>query len=120
MNEKVSDRDIVLNDPINKIDPDGLDWMFHSNDHGGPHFQKGHQRYDAKSLDPIKHKGKTPPELSKSGLKRLKKTRAWGQMHRYFQNIRSAPILLLFPGQEEWAEEKLKQFYPPSEVSPCL
>ena len=57
------------NNPVLLVDPWGLsgqNWMFHSQDHGGPHFQKGYQRYDSKTLEPIPHKGKIPPELSKS------------------------------------------------------
>lgn len=103
----------ALNNPINFIDPEGLTgekWMFHSSDHGGPHFQQGTQRYDAKTLDPIKHKGKTPPELSKSEIKRLKQTKAWAQMLRYSQNIESAPLLLLFPGQEQMLENMSKGY----------
>lgn len=100
----------VGGDPVNWFDPEGLsggNWMFHSNDHGGPHFQKGNQRYDAKTLDPIKHKGEIPPDLSKSERKRLEQSKAWSQMFRYFQNIKSAPFLLLLPGQEQMFDNML-------------
>jgi len=75
--------------------------MFHPRDHGGPHFQQGNQRYDANTLEPIKHKGKTPPELSKSQIKKLRQTRSWLQMIRYFQNTKTSPLMILFPGQEQ-------------------
>jgi RHS repeat-associated protein len=69
----------------NGVDPLGLadnkcEWMFHAYDHGGPHFQRtvgGKQhRYDAKTLEPIKH-GTTPPELSKTQLRKLRSSAAW-------------------------------------------
>ena len=76
----------VLGDPVNLVDVNGLegdDWMFHPYDHGAPHFQRGTERYDARTLEPLRHKGKTPSPLSPSQLKALKNSRAWLRWLKY-------------------------------------
>jgi len=78
----------VLNDPINLVDPLGLepgDWRFDPYDHGGPHLQRGPYRYDPKTLEPIPHGGKIPPELSKTAIEDLKGTKAWARWLKYLE-----------------------------------
>jgi hypothetical protein len=65
------------------------EWHFDPNDHGKkPHFQRtvsGRElRYDAKTLEPIPHKGFTPPDLSKSAAKGLMKDSVWKQAVKWF------------------------------------
>jgi len=76
--------------PVNWIDPWGLagndEWQFHEYDHGGPHLQRGQDRYryspETKHLEPIPHKGRTPPALSKNQLRNILKSKAWKKMVR--------------------------------------
>ncbi|MFQ5540505.1 MAG: RHS repeat domain-containing protein, partial [Candidatus Binatia bacterium] len=78
------------NDPLNFFDPWGLagedEWVFHERHHGGPHLQRGQDRYrynpETRQLEPIPHKGRTPPHLSKSQLRKLMKTPAFKRMLR--------------------------------------
>lgn len=78
------------NNPENEIDPTGLtpfDWMFHKYDHGGPHFQRQRsgisERYKPENLEPIRHSGHLPAELSKNEIKALKGSRAWQRWLRF-------------------------------------
>jgi len=101
---------------VNFVDPDGLEgWMFHPKDHGGPHFQKGTNRYDSKTLRPLEHKGKTPPELGKKQIKRLMKTGVWTKaLSQGLANpniLPNLPLLFLLPGQEEMLQN-FKDSYP--------
>jgi hypothetical protein len=43
----------------------------------------------------------------KSEVKKLKQTKAWSQMLRYYQNLGSAPLLLLIPGQEQMLDNMI-------------
>ena len=80
------------NNPINWIDPSGLtpeqDWRLDLRDHGGPHFQKGSMRYDADTLRPLPHKGKIPPELSKTAQKTLMKSGAYSEYLKWVKGGR--------------------------------
>jgi RHS repeat-associated protein len=86
--------DYVANNPINWTDFFGLakekGWRLDLYDHhqkkAGPHFTspEGH-RYDAETLQPIKHK-ETPPELSKTALKDLQESAAWQKWLRIQKN----------------------------------
>ncbi len=65
----------VRNDAANLIDPLGLsEWRLDLTDHGGPHIQLGDYRWDARTLEPIPHKGITPPKLTPSQMKELAKS----------------------------------------------
>lgn len=101
----------------------GQGWMFHPKDHGGPHFQKGVNRYDSKTLRPLEHKGKTPTKLGKKQIKRLMKTKVWTKaLNQGLVNpniLPNLPVLFLFPGQEEYMKDQLKKFNPTPEGSPC-
>ena len=82
----------VANSPVGWVDPSGLvrgdDWRFDLRDHGGPHFQKGNLRYDADTLSPLQHRGKTPPELSKSAVRGLLKSEAYAKYQRWVKGGR--------------------------------
>ena len=61
-------------DPTNYLDPLGLEeWRLDLHDHGGAHIQTGDQRWDAVTFEPIEHKGKTPPKLTKNQIEELRK-----------------------------------------------
>jgi RHS repeat-associated protein len=80
----------VQNNPVNLIDPEGLEgeeWRFDPYDHGGPHFQRGIDRYDPNTLKPVPHKGKIPPELSKSAIKELQQSKAWTRWLKYLAKV---------------------------------
>lgn len=63
----------MLNDPINRFDPFGLDdWRLDMSDHGGPHIQNGSQRWNATTLEPLTHKGLTPSALTAGQLEELR------------------------------------------------
>ena len=90
-------------------------WQFHRYDHGGPHFQDGTQRYDAKTLEPLRHKGKKPPELSKKKKKDLMKTKAWQKAVRQGitnPNKFSIQPMFMFPGQMQMMEDLMEGYKP--------
>lgn len=75
--------EFVSSNPPNWLDPLGLaKWRLDLHDHGGPHIQKGDCRYDAKTLQPIPHKGVTPPKLSASDLEELRTSGIWDRLRK--------------------------------------
>ncbi len=109
----------VLNDPVNWVDPDGLEryGITRPETHPGG---KEHVHYGPKDNPrgkpggainkdgSIRHGSKKPPGKVK---KIINKKYGWG--------LRGIPPLFLFPGQEEWMDDKLDQFNPLSESNPC-
>ena len=85
----------VGNDPGNAIDPYGLEeWQFHERDHGGPHFQRGASRYNAKTLEPIPHKGKIPEKLSKTAIKGLRRSGSWAKYLKFTGKVGSGIVAI--------------------------
>lgn len=70
-----------MGNPFRFIDPFGLEsWMLHLHDHGAPHIQLGDSRWDAKTLRPIQHKGRTPAPLTAKQLETLRQSHIWDRL----------------------------------------
>ena len=109
------------NDPVNYIDPDGLSpydiTRPETHPGGKEHIHWGSKNNPrsggAINRDGSIRHGNEPPRKVK---KLINKIYGWG--------LRSLPPVLLFPGQEELMEDKLKQFHPSqssqsTENAPC-
>lgn len=75
----------VGSNPARFLDPFGLaaeDWRLDLVDHGGPHIQLGDLRWDANTLQPITHKGVTPPKLSAKNLEELRVSGVWDRLRK--------------------------------------
>jgi len=71
-------------------------------DHGGPHIQNGNFRYDAVTLEPIPHKGVTPPRLTANEVEELRKSGVLDQLRKRF------PQSIVREASEEMTRELTK------------
>jgi hypothetical protein len=81
----------------------GDEWRLDLQGHGGPHIQKGDLRWDARTFEPIEHKGKTPPPLTKRDFEELRKS---GLLDKIRKNV---PDNLINRTVDELSEKALKE-----------
>ncbi len=105
----MNNRIIVLNDPVNFVDPDGL-------------FPKGERNWSKRpsgTKNPWKHYRPHPTNPNKVLYKDPQTGKDKIKPKPPGFPVRNIPVLLLFPGQEEWMDDKLEQFDPPIDSDSC-
>lgn len=92
------------NNPAVGRDPTGLEeWQLHLSGHGGPHIQLGNQRWNAITLEPIRHAGQLPPRLTEAQLRDLAKK---GILQKIAKNV---PESIVREAAEEVAREAARR-----------
>ena len=76
----------VGNDPVNEIDSDGLTIWRLEPGHGGWHIQTGDRRYDARTLKPVTHLGRTPSALTPDELDEIRRQGILDRVRKLFPN----------------------------------
>jgi RHS repeat-associated protein len=101
----------VGNGVTTKTDPSGLEeWMIHLHDHGAPHIQLGNSRWDAITLEPVKHKGKTPPPLTTKQLEEIRQCDLWDRLVKNVDRTQLETAIRARLTQEVYEEAKKRGF----------